>query len=316
MISALSAPQTGEVGPPKGYQPPACPPPTTPPPTPPPCPQAGALIAAPPGVKGYAPPACPPPATTTTTTTTTEPPCVRTTTAAPCPYRATPAPCPCAQTTTVAPCNQPTTPLPPVVTSPHSKGYPQPHPNSLQRSSRVSSSLVGPSPPAGVSSSFISDPQPAGVSSLAARRTGQMRFYQSFQPRGDPAILSTPHHLSLQSSYSGGARRDSARIRNIQSDQPRSRQVEMGTRGQHLRQEVVDQVLLSSDQEVRRSRNRLLGSTIHREHQSQSARRPSHRQSFSRPQVQRYGGQQDEEEENSPEEVRLSDWSRNAPVSG
>ena len=288
MIAALSAPQTGEAEPPKGYQPPACPPPTTPAPTPPPCPRASAAIAAPPGVKGYAPPACPPPATTTTTTTT-EPPCVRTTTAAPCPYRTTPSPCPCAQTTTVAPCNQPVTTLPPIVTSPHSKGYPQPHPNSLQRSSssRVSSSLVGPSPQAGVYSSFISEPQPAGMSSLASSRSGQMRFYQSFQPRGDRAILSPLHGTSFQSSYSEGARRDSSRIENIQSDQPSNQQVEIGTRGQHLRQEMVDQVLLSSDQEIRRSLNRMLGSTIHRKHQRQPNRRSFTRRTFSVPKVQR-----------------------------
>ena len=78
-----------------------------------------------------------------------------------------------------------------------------------------------------------------------------MRLYQSLQQRGDPALMALPHHSSLQSSYNGGARRDSPMIRNIQSDQPQHtprHQVQVGTTGQHLRQGVVDQVLLSSDQ--------------------------------------------------------------------
>jgi len=314
IVSALSAPQTGQVEPPKGYQPPACPPPTTPAPTPPPCSRTGAALSAPPGVKGYSPPACPPP-----TTTTTEPPCVRITTAANCPYRTTPLPCPCAQITTAPPCYQPTTTLPPAPTSPHSKGYPQPHPNTLHRSS----SLVGPSPQAGVSSSLSQDSSPASLASLARRRTGQMRLYQSFQPRGDPALLAPPQHSSLQSSYSGGARRDSPLIRNIQSDQPHPQhtprhQVQIGTTGHHLRQGVVDQVLLSSDQEVRRSLNRLLGSSIHREQQNQHARRHSQPQVFSLPRVHRYGVVQDMQDMSGdhrprPEEIRLSS---NAPVSG
>jgi len=96
-------------------------------------------------------------------------------------------------------------------------------------------------------------------------------------------------------------------IRNIQSDQPQP-QVQIGTTGQHLRQGVVDQVLLSSDQEVRRSLNRLLGSSIHREQQNQP--QP---QGFSLPRVHRYGGVQDMPGEHRPEEIRLSS---NAPVSG
>jgi len=105
-------------------------------------------------------------------------------------------------------------------------------------------------------------------------------------------------------------------IRNIQSDQPQHtprHQVQIGTTGQHLRQGVVDQVLLSSDQEVRRSLNRLLGSSIHREQQNQLARRQSEPQGFSLPRVYRYGGVQDMPGDHRPEEIRLSS---NAPVSG
>jgi len=143
---------------------------------------------------------------------------------------------------------------------------------------------------------------------LAANRRGQIQFYQTFQPLSDPAILSPPH----QSSYSGGARSDSPWSSSIQSDQPHGQQVEISTRGQHLRQEV-------RDQEVRRSLNRLLGSTIHREYQAGPYRpaNTANQQPFSVPTVRRHQQVQDyQHQEIKPEEFRLADESYNAPVPG
>jgi len=143
-----------------------------------------------------------------------------------------------------------------------------------------------------------------------------MRFYQTFQPRGDPAVLTSPQHIPLQSSYSGGARRDFPKFSNIQSDQPNQQQIQIGTRGQHLRQHLVDQMLLSSDAQVRRSLNMLLGSSTQREEHTQSDGRQAQTFELSLPTVHRHSASQDGHDDDRPEEIRLSDGSANAPVSG
>jgi len=107
-------------------------------------------------------------------------------------------------------------------------------------------------------------------------------------------------------------------IHNIQSDQPRF-QVEIGSTGQHLKQNLVDRILLPSDQEAKLS---VEGQGFEDE------------RTFSIPTVRRFQFIRESEDEMvnddinvnqeahqsrsmntfEPEEIQLSDHSFNAPV--
>jgi len=60
----------------------------------------------------------------------------------------------------------------------------------------------------------------------------------------------------------------------------------------------------------------LVGSSTQREQRSQSDGRQAQTFELSLPTVHRHSVSQDEQDDDSPEEIRLSDWSANAPVSG
>ena len=114
-------------------------------------------------------------------------------------------------------------------------------------------------------------------------------------------------------------------IHNIQSDQPRF-QVEIGSTGQHLKQNLVDRILLPSDQEAKLS---VEGVISQMEGQGFDVEK-----TFSIPTVRRYQFIRESQDEIviddinvnqeahqsrsintfEPEEIQLSDHSFNAPV--
>jgi len=152
-----------------------------------------------------------------------------------------------------------------------------------------------------------------------------MRHYQTFLPRGDPTVFSSSFDQGIQSSYSGGARRDVLGFHNIQSDQPRF-EVEIGSTGQHLKQNLVDRILLPSDQEAKLS---VEGVVSQMEGQGFDVEK-----TFSIPTVRRFQFIRESQDEMvnddinvnqeahqsrsmntfEPEEIQLSDHSFNAPV--